>query len=285
MGWTAVGTPDSRCSSCCPLSSHTAAEHRRPAPRIESQTRGRQAVRERRPPAHHRRYEPPRSDTRNSIRQICALLDRVLYEERRTVGTWHSGDDTSEHHLAVDQLMETTAVLHGVALLRDDFTSLVHKGVTVSPLAVAVRKDKRSLPFGFGTHREHAPRGLVPPKFTDDQRLLSLAGPRNRRQRDGRRRLTAPRVNGTRVVVTAASERSSNHDDTQHPHSPFDVSPAPMVPRSADPSRHDKRRCGQERAWIRSESVRRAPSAAYATRRKASRAGPGNAVCSVSSMR
>jgi hypothetical protein len=223
---------------------------------------------------------PPASVTGRSVRSICsrtpglpvvadrqiwALLDRVLYEERFTVGTWHSGDDTPDH-LAVDQPMGTTGELHGVALLRDDFVLLVHKGVTVSQLAVAVRKDKRYLSFGFGTHREHAPRGLVPPKFTDEQRLLSLAGPRNRRQRDGRRRLTAPRVNGTRVVVTAASERSSNHDDTQHPHSPFDVSPAPMVPRSADPSRHDKRRCGQERAWIRSESVRRAPSAAYATR-------------------
>jgi hypothetical protein len=55
----------------------------------------------------------------------------VLYEERFSVGTWHSGDDTSDH-LAVDELMETTGELHGVALLRDDFASLVHKGVTVS---------------------------------------------------------------------------------------------------------------------------------------------------------
>ena len=72
-----MGTPDSRCSSCCPLSSHTAAEHQRPASRIESQTRGRQAVRERRPPAFHRRYEAPRSDIRDSIRQFWRVAVMV----------------------------------------------------------------------------------------------------------------------------------------------------------------------------------------------------------------
>lgn len=70
-----MGTPDSRCSSCCPLSSHTAAEHRWPAPRREARPEGRQAVSERRPPALHRRYEPPRSDPRTQsgryARGVC----------------------------------------------------------------------------------------------------------------------------------------------------------------------------------------------------------------------
>jgi hypothetical protein len=60
-------------------------KHRPPAPRIESQTRSRQAVRERRPPAHHRRYEPPRSDTRHSIRQLGARCWRVPVNCRHAV--------------------------------------------------------------------------------------------------------------------------------------------------------------------------------------------------------